>query len=402
MAPKLPIYLDYHATTPVDPRALEAMLPFFHQRFGNPASKTHRFGWEADEAVERAREQLAALIGAEPKELIWTSGATESNNLAIQALARCYRQKGNHLVTTAIEHKSVLYAYKRLAEQGYQITVLPVGRDGLLDLEKLRAALTDATILVSVMAANNEIGVLQPLEEISRIVHQRGALLHSDAAQACGKIPLNVRTQGIDLLSFTAHKVYGPKGIGALYARRRGGKPVELVPMLEGGGHERGLRSGTLNVPAIVGAGVAAEIAQQEMAEEGRRLAGLRERLHQKLQAELSGLRLNGHPERRLPGNLSLSFVGVEGEALLMGLHDVALSSGSACTSANPTPSHVLKALGLSDADAHSTLRFGLGRWTTPEEVDYAAERTIEVVRRLRELSAPPPRPAADPKPRWA
>jgi cysteine desulfurase len=402
MGHKLPIYMDYHATTPVDPRALEAMLPFFKERFGNPASKTHRFGWDAEEAVERAREQLAALIGAEPKELIWTSGATESNNLAIHGVARCYRQKGNHLITTAIEHKSVLYTYKRLAEQGYQVTVLPVQPDGLLDLDRLREAMTDSTILVSIMAANNEVGVLQPLREISAIVHERGALLHTDAAQGCGKIPLNVRSLGIDLLSFTAHKVYGPKGVGALYARRRG-KPVELVPLLEGGGHERGLRSGTLNVPAIVGAGMAAEIAQGEMAEEARRLTSLRERLRQALLSQLADIKLNGHPERRLPGNLSLSFAGVEGEALLMGLHDVALSSGSACTSANPTPSHVLKAIGLSDAQAHSTLRFGLGRYSTAEEVDYAAERTIEVVRRLRELSAPQPAPAAaDSKPRWA
>jgi cysteine desulfurase len=402
MGHKLPIYMDYHATTPVDPRALEAMLPFFKERFGNPASKTHRFGWDAEEAVERAREQLAALIGAEPKELIWTSGATESNNLAIHGVARCYRQRGNHLITTAIEHKSVLYTYKRLAEQGYRITVLPVQPDGLLDLDRLREAMTDSTILVSIMAANNEVGVLQPLREISAIVHERGALLHTDAAQGCGKIPLNVRSLGIDLLSFTAHKVYGPKGVGALYARRRG-KPVELVPLLEGGGHERGLRSGTLNVPAIVGAGMAAEIAQGEMAEEARRLTSLRERLRQALLSQLADIKLNGHPERRLPGNLSLSFAGVEGEALLMGLHDVALSSGSACTSANPTPSHVLKAIGLSDAQAHSTLRFGLGRYSTAEEVDYAAERTIEVVRRLRELSAPQPAPAAaDSKPRWA
>jgi cysteine desulfurase len=402
MGHKLPIYMDYHATTPVDPRALEAMLPFFKERFGNPASKTHRFGWDAEEAVERAREQLAALIGAEPKELIWTSGATESNNLAIHGVARCYRQKGNHLITTAIEHKSVLYTYTRLAEQGYQVTVLPVQPDGLLDLDRLREAMTDSTILVSIMAANNEVGVLQPLREISAIVHERGALLHTDAAQGCGKIPLNVRSLGIDLLSFTAHKVYGPKGVGALYARRRG-KPVELVPLLEGGGHERGLRSGTLNVPAIVGAGMAAEIAQGEMAEEARRLTSLRERLRQALLSQLADIKLNGHPERRLPGNLSLSFAGVEGEALLMGLHDVALSSGSACTSANPTPSHVLKAIGLSDAQAHSTLRFGLGRYSTAEEVDYAAERTIEVVRRLRELSAPQPAPAAaDSKPRWA
>jgi cysteine desulfurase len=402
MSLKLPIYMDYHATTPVDPRALEAMLPYFGERFGNPASKTHRFGWEADEAVESAREQLAALIGAEAKELIWTSGATESNNLAIQSVARCYRGQGNHVITTAIEHKSVLYTCKRLAEQGLQTTVLPVQPDGLVDLERLRAALTDQTILVSVMAANNEVGVLQPLEEIAALAHQRGALLHTDAAQACGKIPLQVRRMGIDLLSFTAHKVYGPKGVGALYARRRG-QPVELTPLLEGGGHERGLRSGTLNVPGIVGAGVAAELAQKEMAEETRRLQALRERLRAKLFDQLPDLKLNGHPERRLPGNLSLSFAGVEGEALLMGLHDVALSSGSACTSANPTPSHVLKALGLSDAQAHATLRFGLGRWSTAEQVDYAAERTIEVVRRLRELNAPPQVPAgADSKPRWA
>jgi cysteine desulfurase len=384
-AVKLPIYMDYHATTPVDPRALEAMVPYFHERFGNPASRTHRFGWEAEEAVERAREQLASLINAEPKEIVWTSGATESTNWAIKALAERRGAGAGHVVTTAIEHKSVLYSCRWLEARGFRVTVLPVQPDGLVDLERLRAALSVDTVLISVMAANNEIGVLEPLAEIGRLARERGILFHTDAAQALAKVPLDVRALQVDLLSMTAHKMYGPKGVGALYLRQRP-KALELAPLLEGGGHERGLRSGTLNVPGIVGFGAAAEIAHKELADEMERLARLRDRLLHKLTAGLDGVRFNGHATQRLPGNLSLSFAGVEGEALLMGLQEIALSSGSACTSANPTPSHVLKALGLTDAQAHSTLRFGLGRFTSEAEVDFVAERTIEVVRRLRAL----------------
>jgi cysteine desulfurase len=386
MAIKLPIYMDYHATTPVDPRVVEAMLPYFTEHFGNAASRNHPFGWEAEEAVEKARKQVADLIGANAKEVVFTSGATESDNLAIKGVAEMYREKGNHIITCVTEHKAVIDTCKRLEKNGYRVTYLPVQKNGLVDLDELRAAITDKTILIAIMTANNEIGVLQPIAEIGAIAKEKGILFHTDAVQAVGKIPFNVNELKVDLAAITAHKMYGPKGVGALYVRRRSPR-VLLSPLIDGGGHERGMRSGTLNVPGIVGLGKAAELCRLEMASEAKRLSGLRDRLNQKLHESLDEIYINGSMEHRLPHNLNISFAYVEGESLLMGINDVAVSSGSACTSASLEPSYVLKALGAGDDLAHSSIRFGLGRWTTEEEVDYVAQKLTTVVTRLREMS---------------
>ena len=386
MALRTPIYLDNHATTAVDPRVLAAMLPYFTERFGNAASKSHAFGWEAEAAVDTAREQIAKLIGAAAKEIVITSGATESDNLAIKGVADAYRDKGNHIVTCVTEHKAVLDSCKVLQKHGLQVTYLPVEPDGLIDLGRLRESLTDKTILISIMAANNEIGTINPIKEIGGLAKQKNILFHTDATQAVGKLPIDVDAMGIDLLSLTAHKMYGPKGVGALYVRST--KPrVKLTPMIDGGGHERGLRSGTLNVPGIVGLGKACDISQKEMSAEGERLIGLRERLKVGIIAELDEVYLNGHPVERLPGNLNMSFAYVEGESLLMGLKEIAVSTGSACTSASLEPSYVLKALGVSDELAYSAIRFGLGRFNAPEEIDFTILRVVEEVRRLREIS---------------
>ena len=378
--------MDYHATTPVDPRVLEAMMPFFHDQFGNAASRNHAFGWAAEQAVEAARGHVAALIGANVKEIIFTSGATESNNLAIKGAAEMYREKGNHVITCVTEHKAVIDTCKKLEKQGGRVTYLPVQKDGRIDLDDLRAAITDKTILITIMTANNEIGVLQPVAEIGAIAKEKGILFHTDAVQAVGKVPFDVNEAKADLVSMSAHKVYGPKGVGALYVRRRNPR-VLLSEQISGGGHERGMRSGTLNAPGIVGLGRAAEIAKAEMAAEGARLRALRERLNAGLHKGLDELYINGSMEHRLPHNLNISFAYVEGESLLMGINDVAVSSGSACTSASLEPSYVLKALGAGDDLAHSSIRFGLGRWTTEEEVDYVVDRLTTVVRRLREMS---------------
>jgi len=382
----LPIYMDNHATTPLDPRVLEAMMPYLTTKFGNAASRNHSFGWEAEQAVEAAREQIAKLIGAKAKEIIFTSGATESDNLALKGIAEMYRERGNHVITQVTEHKAVLDTCKRLEKYGYRVTYLPVKADGTIDLGDLRRAIDDKTILVTIMAANNEIGVLQPIREIGKICHERGVLFHTDAVQAVGKVPFNVIDDFVDVASISAHKIYGPKGVGALYVRRRNPR-VQIAAQIDGGGHEHGMRSGTLNVPGIVGMGKACEIAQQEMADEARRLQALRDRLKTKLEAELDYVHVNGSMEHRLPGNLNMSFVYVEGESLLMGINDVAVSSGSACTSATLEPSYVLKALGLGDDVAHSSIRFGLGRFNTEAEVDYVAAKVIQVARHLRELS---------------
>lgn len=384
----LPIYMDNQATTPLDPRVLETMMPWLTTKFGNAASRSHSFGWEADAAVDKAREQVAALIGASAKEIVFTSGATESDNLAIKGIAEQYRERGDHIITQVTEHKAVLDTCHRLEKSGCRVTYLPVSSDGLISLEDLRRAITDKTILVTIMVANNEIGVIQPIAQIGRLCRERNVFFHSDAVQAAGKIPLNVDAMCIDALSLSAHKLYGPKGVGALYVRRRNPE-VEIAEQINGGGHERGMRSGTLNVPGIVGFGKACEVAAQEMSSEAERLRLLRDRLRQRLESALDQVRVNGtiDPERRLPGNLNMSFAGVEGEALLMGLNDVALSTGSACTSAALEPSYVLRALGLGDEIAHSSLRFGLGRFNTKAEVDYTADRLIEVVQNLRELS---------------
>lgn len=381
-----PIYFDNHATTPADPRVVEAMLPYFTNKFGNAASRNHRYGWEAEEAVEAARAQIAALIGASPKEIIFTSGATESDNLAIKGAAAMYREKGDHIITVMTEHKAVIDSCKRLEKEGFTVTYLPVRKDGLIDLDRLRETITAKTILVTIMAANNEIGVLQPLAEIGAITRERGVLFHTDAVQAIGKVPFDVNAMKVDMASLTAHKIYGPKGVGALYVRRRGPR-VLLAPLNDGGGHERGMRSGTLNVPGIVGFGKACEIAQREMAAESARIQGLRDRLNRKLHERLDELYINGSMEHRLPGNLNISFAYVEGESLLMGINDVAVSSGSACTSASLEPSYVLKALGAGDEIAHSSIRFGLGRFNTEEEVDYVADKLVDVVTKLRAMS---------------
>jgi cysteine desulfurase len=378
----LPIYLDYHATTPVDPRVLEAMLPYFGDRFGNAASRSHKFGWDADAAVERARAQAASLIGASGNEIIFTSGATESNNFAIKGVLHAYADRPRHVITTSIEHKSVLDTCRSLAAAGCRVTCLPVDSAGRVDPDDVRRAIADDTVLVSIMAANNEVGAIQPLAEIGAITTERAVLLHSDAAQAAGKIPLDVKTLGVDLLSFTAHKMYGPKGVGALYIRRRA--RVALAPILEGGGQERGLRSGTLNVPGIVGLGRAAEINEAELPSESARLKTLRDRLYEALCNNVPGVGLNGSLDRRLPHNLSVHFTGVPGEAILLAIDDIALSSGSACSSGTVEPSYVLKACGVADDLALSSVRFGLGRFTTGDEIEYAVDKVAAVIRHLR------------------
>ena len=383
---KLPIYMDNHATTPLDPRVLEAMMPYLTTTFGNAASRNHSFGWEAEKAVDAAREQIASLIGASAKEIVFTSGATESDNLAVKGVAEMYRERGNHIITQVTEHKAILDTCKRLEKQGYRVTYLPVKADGLIDLEDLARAIDEKTILVSIMAANNEIGVLQPIRAIGKLCHEKGVLFHTDAVQALGKVPFNVIEDNVDLASISGHKIYGPKGVGALYVRRRNPR-VQIAAQIDGGGHERGMRSGTLNVPGIVGLGKACELARAEMAEEAAKLTALRDRLRAKLEAELDFVAVNGSWEHRLPGNLNMSFLHVEGESLLMGINDVAVSSGSACTSATLEPSYVLKALGLGDDVAHSSIRFGLGRFNTEAEVDYVAAKVIQIVQHLRELS---------------
>jgi cysteine desulfurase len=378
-----PLYLDYHATTPVDPRVLDEMLPFFTERFGNPHSKQHAWGWDARDAAEKARAQVAALINASANEITFTSGATESNNLALKGAVDTLRTRGNHIITIATEHKSVLDVCRQFGQQGLEVTVLGVDADGLVDLNELRRALTPATVLVSVMAANNEIGTIQPMAEIGAIVHEHGALLHTDAAQAAGKIPIDVRAMHIDLLSMTAHKFYGPKGCGALFVRRAKPK-IALAPQAVGGGQESGLRSGTLNVPGIVGLGRAAEICRLEMGDEGKRLADLRDRLLEGLRVRLPDVRVNGSLTRRLPHNLHVSFDGVEGEALLMALGDLAVSTGSACSSGSQAPSHVLEAIGATSGRAGASIRFGLGRTTSAADIDYAIDRVTTVVMSLR------------------
>ncbi|MDT8445947.1 MAG: IscS subfamily cysteine desulfurase [bacterium] len=381
-----PIYLDYSATTPVDPRVLEKMLPYFSETFGNAASKNHSFGWAAEQAVDEAREAIADLIGAQAKEIVFTSGATESDNLAILGVAEMYAEKGKHLITCVTEHKAVLDPAHYLETKGFEVTFLGVDQQGMIDLKELEAAIRPDTILISLMAANNEVGSIHPIQAIGKLAKEKGVLFHCDATQALGKIPLNVEELGVDLMSMSAHKMYGPKGVGALYVRRR--KPrVRLAPVMHGGGHERGMRSGTLNVTGIVGFGEACKLAKAEMASEAERLIGLREKLHQGLAAKLDYLHLNGHPELRLPSLLNLSFAYVEGESLMMGLENIAVSSGSACTSASLEPSYVLRALGVSEDLAHCSIRFSLGRFTTEEEIDRTIVRVIEVVERLREMS---------------
>jgi cysteine desulfurase len=383
---KLPVYMDNHATTPMDPRVLDEMLPYFMEKFGNAASRNHSFGWAAEEGVETARERIAKLIGATTKEVIFTSGATESDNLAIKGVAEMYREKGNHIITAVTEHKAVLDTCKRLEKNGYRVTYMPVQKDGLVDLDDLKRAMDDKTILVSIMYANNEIGVLQPVTAIGKLCHERGVIFHTDATQAIGKVPVDVVKQNIDLASISAHKMYGPKGVGALYVRRKNPR-VQVSAIIDGGGHERGMRSGTLNVPSIVGLGKACAIASEEMSREAVRLSGLRDRLRDRIMGRLDEVYINGSTDHRLPGNLNISFAYVEGESLLMGINDIAVSSGSACTSATLEPSYVLKALGTGDDLAHSSIRFGIGRFNTEAEVDYVADRVVETVERLRELS---------------
>jgi cysteine desulfurase len=388
MAVKFPIFMDAQSTTPVDPRVVEAMIPYFTEKFGHPASRNHSFGWEAESAVDRARQQLAKIIGArEPKDIIFTSGGTESINLAIKGVAEMYREKGTHIVTTAIDQRASLDVCKRLERQGFQVSYVAVRPDGLVEVDAIREAITDKTILISVMYANNEIGTIQDVAAIGRLAKEKGIIFHADATQAVGKIPVDVETAGIDLLSCTAHLIYGPKGVGALYVRRRAPR-VRIAPLFDGGGHERGMRSGTLPVPLVVGFGRAAELCGAVMAEEGARLAKLRDRLQDTILSSVDEAYLNGHPERRLPHNLNISFAYVEGESVLMGLNkESALSSGSACTSSTLEPSYVIGALGASAELAHSSIRFSLHRFTTDEEVEYVGARTIEVVKRLREMS---------------
>src|SRR6201993_2310888 len=383
---KLPIYMDNHATTPMDPRVLEAMLPYFMEKFGNAASRNHPFGWTAEEAVESAREQIAKLVGATAKEIIFPSGATESDNRAIKGVAEMYREKGNHIITAVTEHKAVLDTCKRLEKYGYRVTYLPVQKDGLIDLDDLKRAMDDKTILVTIMYANNEIGVLQPLAEIGKLCRERGVIFHTDAVQAIGKVPTDVNKNNIDLASISGHKMYGPKGVGALYVRRKNPR-VQISAIIDGGGHERGMRSGTLNVPGIVGLGKACEIAMLDMPQESVKISGLRNRLRDRIMGKLDEVYINGSMDHRLPGSLNISFAYVEGESLLMGINDVAVSSGSACTSATLEPSYVLKALGTGDDLAHSSIRFGIGRFNTEAEIDYVGDRVVETVLRLRELS---------------
>jgi cysteine desulfurase len=370
----------------MDPRVFEAMKPYFMETFGNAASRNHSFGWQAEEAVEKSRKQIADLIGSTTKEIVFTSGATESNNLALKGIAEMYAEKGNHIITAATEHKAILDTCKRLEKHGIRVTYLPVQANGLIDLEMLKEAITDKTILISIMYANNEIGVIQPMAEIGKIAKAKGVLVHSDATQAVGKVPVNVIKDNIDLMSMSGHKIYGPKGVGALYVRRKSPR-VQITAQMDGGGHERGMRSGTLNVPGIVGLGEACAICNADMAEESKRMAFLRDKLRGRLESELDEVYINGTMEHRLPNNLNISFAYVEGESLLMGINDIAVSSGSACTSATLEPSYVLKALGAGDDLAHSSIRFGLGRFNTEEEVDYVAAKVIDVVKKLRELS---------------
>jgi cysteine desulfurase len=383
---KLPIFLDYHSTTPMDPQVLETMLPYFTQTFGNAASRNHEYGWTAEAAVEKARAQVASLIGASDKEIIFTSGATESNNLAIQGVAQMYKEKGRHIITSPIEHKAVLDTCQYLESIGFEVTTLPVDQYGRVSAEAVAKAIRPDTILVSVMFANNEIGTINPIAEIGKVCKEHGVLLHTDAVQACGKIPVDVEKMGIDLLSLTAHKMYGPKGVGALYVRRRNPR-VRLAPIVHGGGHERGMRSGTLNVPGIVGFGKAAEIAKARMELDTAHSKRLRDKLWNAISSRVDEVHLNGHPTERLPHNLNVSFAYVEGESLMMGIKELAVSSGSACTSASLEPSYVLKSIGVGDELAHSSIRFSVGRNTTDEEIDYAIERVVATVQKLRELS---------------
>ncbi len=386
MTIKNPIYMDNHATTRTDPRVVEAMLPYFTEVFGNASSRNHLFGWQAEDAVESARAQIASAINADPKEIVFTSGATESNNLAIKGIAEMYAEKGNHIITCVTEHKAVIDPCKKLERMGYNVTWLPVQKNGLIDLGQLKEAFTDKTILVSIMHGNNEIGVIQPIAEIGKLCQERGVAFHTDATQTVGKIPVDVKEQSIHLLSFSGHKIYGPKGVGVLYVRRR--KPrIRVTPLIDGGGHERGMRSGTLNVTGIVGLGKAVELCVAEMEEESVRLRGLRDYLRKKLFDNIPEIYENGDPEHKLPHSLNVSFSFVEGESLLMGINDVAVSSGSACTSASLEPSYVLKSLGVGDELAHSSIRFGLGRFNTKEEVDYVTDKLIAVVEKLRAMS---------------
>jgi len=387
MAIQLPIYMDNHATTPVDPRVIEAMLPYFNAKFGNAASRSHVFGWTAEEAVSYAREQIAKLIGAESeKEIVFTSGATESDNLALKGIAEFLKDKGDHIITSVVEHKAVLDSCKRLEKDGYRVTYLKVDTEGRVDPDDVKKAMTDKTILVSIMLANNEVGSVNPLAEIGRITRERGVLFHSDAVQGIGKVPFDVQKMNVDLASITAHKMYGPKGVGALYIRRS--KPrVRLVAQMDGGGHERGMRSGTLNVPGIVGFGKAADIMLKDGPAENARILGQRERLRKMLTTSLEEVQLNGSLEHRLPGNLNVSFAFVEGEAMMMAIKDVAVSSGSACTSASLEPSYVLRAMGVGEELAHSSIRFGIGRFNTDEEIDYVGNLVVESVKRLRDMS---------------
>ena len=383
---KLPIYLDNHSTTPCDPRVVEVMLPYFTEKFGNSASRNHSFGWEVEEGVEHARKQIAHLIGADAKEIIFTSGATESDNLALQGIVAMYKEKGDHIITTATEHRAVIDTAKYLEKKGVTVTFLPVDKEGRVSAEDVRNAITDKTILISVMMANNEIGTINPIAEIGKVAKEKGIIFHCDATQGVGKIPVNVQEMGIDLMSFSAHKIYGPKGIGALYVRRKSPR-VRLEPMIYGGGHERGMRSGTLPVPLIVGFGKACELCEQEMATESVRMAKMRDRLQEGIMSAMDEVYLNGHPTERLPGNLNISFAYVEGEALLMGVKEIALSSGSACTSATLEPSYVLRALGVGSDLAHSSIRFGIGRFNTDEEIEYTIDRMLKAVTHLREMS---------------
>jgi cysteine desulfurase len=386
MSVKLPIYLDNNATTRTDPRVVEEMLPYFTEHFGNAASRNHSFGWEAEAGVDEGRERIATLLGADPKEIIFTSGATESDNLAIKGVAEMYREKGTHIITQVTEHKAILDTCKRLENEGFEVTYLPVDETGLVHPQQVNEAIKDGTILVSIMTGNNEIGTVQPIREIGAVCRERGVLFHTDAVQGVGKIPFDVNADNVDLASVTAHKIYGPKGVGALYVRRKGPR-VRLTAQMDGGGHERGFRSGTLNVPGIVGFGKAADLARLEMAQDAGYTSALRDRLWRYITEHVDEVYLNGHPTKRLPGNLNLSFNYVEGESLLMGLSEVALSSGSACTSASLEPSYVLKALGVGDELAHSSLRFGVGRFNTEEEVDYVGQHVVSTVNRLREMS---------------
>ena len=384
---KLPIFMDNHSTTPMDPRVLEAMLPYFVEKFGNSASRNHAFGWEAEEAVENARKQIAHLIHADSKEIVFTSGATESDNLAIKGVVEMYHEKGDHIITSSTEHRAVLDTCKALeSKRGVKVTYLPVDKAGMVSPEDVRNAITDKTILITIMMANNEIGTINPIKDIGKVAKEKGILFHCDATQGVGKVPVDVQDMGIDLMSFSAHKLYGPKGIGALYVRKKAPR-VRIAAQMDGGGHERGMRSGTLPVPMIVGFGKAVELCEQEMPTESKRLSAMRDRLQTAITGKLEEVYLNGHPTQRLPNNLNLSFAYVEGESLLMGLKEIALSSGSACTSATLEPSYVLRALGVGSDLAHSSIRFGLGRFNTDEEVDYTAKRIIEVVTKLREMS---------------